>query len=151
MIGIVGIAISLVLLQRMPVHGGYVADLLPPLLVFGPALGFAFTSYSIATLTGVAGEDAGLASGLNNTFENIGGVLGTAIMGTVAATRTGDLLHTGAGQLFALNSGYQLAFAVAIAFPILGLLSTAFIRRVHSPVSITPLTPATLAIETNAE
>jgi predicted MFS family arabinose efflux permease len=139
MIGMAGLAVGFVLLQRMPAHGSYLADLLPPLLVFGPALGFAFTSFSIATLAGVAGEDAGLASGLNNTFENIGGTLGTTIMGTVAATRTSDLLHTGTGQLFALNDGFQLAFAVAIAFPILGLLASVLMRRAHAPMTITPL------------
>jgi predicted MFS family arabinose efflux permease len=146
-----GLAIGFVLLQRMPVHGHYLWDLLPPLLLFGAALGFAFTSFSIATLEGVAGEDAGLASGLNNTFENVGGALGTAIMGTVAATRTGDLLHTGAGQLFALNGGFQLAFAVAITFPLLGLMASFFIRRARAPVTITPLERATVAFETSTE
>jgi EmrB/QacA subfamily drug resistance transporter len=151
MIGMTGLAIGFVLLQRMPVHGHYLWDLLPPLLLFGAALGFAFTSFSIATLEGVAGEDAGLASGLNNTFENVGGALGTAIMGTVAATRTGDLLHTGAGQLFALNGGFQLAFAVAITFPLLGLMASFFIRRARAPVTITPLERATVAFETSTE
>jgi EmrB/QacA subfamily drug resistance transporter len=150
MIGLTGLAVGFVLLQRMPVHGSYLADLLPPLLVFGPALGFAFTSFSIATLQGVAAKDAGLASGLNNTFENVGGALGTAIMGTIAATRTGHLLHTGAGQLVALGGGFQLAFAVAIAFPIIGLLASVFIRRAHPQATITPLERATVAIETNA-
>jgi EmrB/QacA subfamily drug resistance transporter len=151
MIGLTGLAVGFVLLQRMPVNGGYLADLLPPLLVFGPALGFAFTSFSIATLEGVAGEDAGLASGLNNTFENVGGAIGTAIMGTVAATRTGDLLHSGAGQLFSLNGGFQLAFAVAIAFPLIGLLASVFIRRARSPAPISPIERAKVAIETSAQ
>jgi predicted MFS family arabinose efflux permease len=150
-IGLTGLAIGFVLLQRMPVDGSYVADLLPPLLVFGPSLGFAFTSFSIATLEGVAGKDAGLASGLNNTFENVGGALGTAVMGSVAATRTGELLHTGAGPLAALNDGFQLAFAVAIAFPILGLVASAFIRRAHAPVTITAPERATVTIESLAE
>jgi EmrB/QacA subfamily drug resistance transporter len=150
-IGLTGLAIGFVLLQRMPVDGSYVADLLPPLLVFGPSLGFAFTSFSIATLEGVAGKDAGLASGLNNTFENVGGALGTAVMGSVAATRTGELLHTGAGPLSALNDGFQLAFAVAIAFPILGLVASAFIRRAHAPVTITAPERATVTIESLAE
>jgi EmrB/QacA subfamily drug resistance transporter len=150
MIGLTGLAIGFVLLQRMPVDGSYVTDLLPPLLVFGPSLGFAFTSFSIATLEGVAGKDAGLASGLNNTFENIGGALGTALMGTIAATRTGDLLHTGTGALPALNGGFQLAFAIAVAFPILGLLASLLIRRERQPVSIGPLQPA-LAGETGRD
>ncbi len=151
MTGMIGLAIGFVLLQRMPVHGHYLADLLPPLLVFGVALGFAFTSSSIATLEGVAGKDAGLASGLNNTFENIGGALGTAIMGTVATTRTGDLLHSGTGHLLALNDGFQLAFAVALAFPILGLLASVLVRRARAPVPLTPLEGATPALQTSAD
>jgi predicted MFS family arabinose efflux permease len=128
-------------------------------LIDGPGWAWVFwinvpigiASIGIATLEGVAGTDAGLASGLNNTFENIGGALGTAIMGTIAATRTTDLLHTGSHQLFALNDGLQLAFAVAITFPILGLLATAFIRRAQAPVSLTSLELATVALETGTE
>jgi hypothetical protein len=72
-------------------------------------------------------------------------------LGTVAATRTGNLLHTGAGHVFALNGGFQLAFAVAIAFPILGLLASVFIRRTHAQATITRLERATVAVETNAQ
>jgi predicted MFS family arabinose efflux permease len=139
--GLIGLAAAFLLLRRMPVHGSYLADLLPPLLVFGPALGFAFTSFGIATLEGVARGDAGLASGLNNTFENVGGALGTAVMGTVAASRTSDLLHGGSAQLSALNGGFQLAFAIAIAFPALGLLASMLIRRARQETEVCP-TPA---------
>jgi EmrB/QacA subfamily drug resistance transporter len=151
MIGLTGLAIGFVLLQRMPVHGHYLWDLLPPMLLFGAALGFAFSSFGIATLEGVAGKDAGLASGLNNTFENVGGALGTAIMGTLATTRTSDLLHTGAGPLFALNDGLQLAFAVAISFPLLGLLAATLIRRAQAPVTLTAPERATVAFETSPQ
>jgi hypothetical protein len=128
------------------VHGGYAANLLPPLLLFGPALGLAATSYSIATLIGVANEDAGLASGLNNTFEQVGGALGTAVMATIAAARTSDLLHHGASRLVALNDGYQLAFAAAIVFPVLGLMVSLFLlRRSRAGEAIESLEPAPAA------
>ncbi|MFL5865325.1 MAG: MFS transporter [Solirubrobacteraceae bacterium] len=121
-VGIAGLAVGFVLLARLPVNGSYTADLLPGFVLFGVPLGLAFTAYSVATLTGVASRDAGLASGLNNTFEQVGGTIGTALMATIAAARTGNLLHGGAGHLFALDGGIQLAFAIAIAFPVLGLI-----------------------------
>ena len=83
-VGIAGLAVGFVLLARLPVHGSYVADLLPGFVLFGVPLGLAFTAYSVATLTGVASRDAGLASGLNNTFEQVGGAIGTALMATIA-------------------------------------------------------------------
>ena len=150
-IGIAGLAVGFVLLARLPVHASYARDLLPGLVLFGVPLGLAATAYSIATLMGVSSRDAGLASGLNNTFEQVGGALGTAVMATIAASRTSDLLHGGASQLFALDRGFQLAFATAIAFPILGLLVSVFLlRRFRPAVAIEPLQPAT-ATATSAD
>ena len=141
--GIAGLAVGFVLLARLPVHGSYTADLLPGFVLFGVPLGLAFTAYSIATLTGVASRDAGLASGLNNTFEQVGGAIGTALMASIATARTGDLLHAGAGQVFALDRGVQLAFATAIAFPVLGLIVSVFLLRQSRPaVAIEPLRTA---------
>ena len=150
-VGIAGLAVGFVLLARLPVHGSYVTDLLPAFVLFGVPLGLAFTAFSVATLTGVASRDAGLASGLNNTFEQVGGAIGTALMATIATARTGDLLHTGASHLFALDRGIQLAFATAIAFPALGLLVSLFLLRESRPaVAIEPLR-ATAATATGAE
>jgi predicted MFS family arabinose efflux permease len=148
--GIAGLAVGFVLLARLPVHGSYVTDLLPAFLLFGVPLGLAFTAYSVATLTGVASRDAGLASGLNNTFEQVGGAIGTALMATIATARTEDLLHAGAGHLFALDRGIQLSFATAIAFPVLGLIvSLLLLRQTRSADASEPLgaaaTPATCA------
>ena len=150
-VGIAGLAVGFVLLARLPVHGSYAADLLPGFVLFGVPLGLAFTAYSVATLTGIASRDAGLASGLNNTFEQVGGAIGTALMATIATARTGDLLHAGAGHLFALDRGIQLAFATAIAFPVLGLIVSLFLLRQSRPaVAIEPLR-ATAATATSAE
>ena len=119
--------------------------------LFGVPLGLAFTAYSVATLTGVASRDAGLASGLNNTFEQVGGAIGTALMATIATTRTGDLLHAGAGHLFALDRGIQLAFATAIAFPVLGLIVSLFLLTQRRRAAVTdPLQTAT-AVASGAE
>ena len=95
---------------------------------------------------GVSSRDAGLASGLNNTFEQVGGALGTAIMATIATTRASDLLHAGAVQPFALDRGFQLAFAAAIAFPVLGLIVSVFlIGRGRSAVDADQLQMASVA------
>jgi EmrB/QacA subfamily drug resistance transporter len=141
--GIAGLAVGFVLLARLPVHASYALDLLPGLVLFGVPLGLAATAYSIATLMGVSSSDAGLASGLNNTFEQVGGALGTAVMATIATTRTTELLHTGTGHLVALDRGFQLAFATAITFPILGLIVSLFLLgRFRPALAIEPLQPA---------
>jgi hypothetical protein len=92
-----------------------------------------------------------LASGLNNTFEQVGGTIGTALMATIATARTGSLLHAGAGHLFALDRGIQLAFATAIAFPVLGLIvSLLLLGRRRRATAIDPLqnmTPAASSAE----
>jgi EmrB/QacA subfamily drug resistance transporter len=126
-VSMVFLILGFVLLAGVSVHGSYAADMLPALLVFGPPLGAAFTAYSIATLQRVRERDAGLASGLNNTFEQIGGAFGTAVLATVAAAHTGDLLHGNVPLRPALNEGFQTAFTVGIAFPLLGLLASAFL------------------------
>lgn len=121
------LVLGFVLLAGVSVNGSYRADMLPALLVFGPPLGAAFTSYSIATLQRVRERDAGLASGLNNTFEQIGGAFGTAVLATVASAHTSDLLQTNVPLRPALNEGFQLAFTAGIVFPLLGLAASAFL------------------------
>jgi uncharacterized membrane protein YiaA len=150
-IGIAGLAVGFVLLARLPVHGSYTADLLPGFVLFGVPLGLAFTAYSVATLTGVASRDAGLASGLNNTFEQVGGAIGTALMASIATARTGNLLHAGAGQLFALDRGIQLAFGTAIAFPALGVIVSLFLLRQSRSAAVVGPPRATAAAATGAE
>jgi EmrB/QacA subfamily drug resistance transporter len=150
-VGIAGLAVGFVLLARLPVHGSYTADLLPGFVLFGVPLGLAFTAYSVATLTGVASRDAGLASGLNNTFEQVGGAIGTALMASIATARAGNLLHAGAGPLFALDRGIQLAFATAIAFPVLGVIVSLFLLRQSRSAAVIEPPRATAAAATGAE
>jgi len=144
-VAMVSLVLGFVLLAGVSVNGSYVADMLPALLVFGPALGAAFASYSIATLQGVGQRDAGLASGLNNTFEQIGGAFGTAILATVASAHTQDLLRAHVELRPALNEGFQGAFTVGTAFPVLGLLASAFLvrrrQRRGRGVAVAPLEP----------
>jgi MFS family permease len=105
------------LLTQVSVGGSYFGDIFFGLLVFGPGVGLAFVTASIAALAGVPERESGLASGLSNTSFQIGAALGVAIVTTVAVTRTDDYLaaNTGANRLIALTEGFQSAFlAVAI-------------------------------------
>ena len=87
MTGMVVAAIGLLLLSRAPVDGTYVADVLPGLLVMSAGLGLTFVPMTLIATTGVTDDDAGLASGIFNSSQQIGGALGLAILSTVAASR----------------------------------------------------------------
>jgi EmrB/QacA subfamily drug resistance transporter len=102
------------LLTQVSVGGTYFGDIFFGLLVFGPGVGLAFVTASIASLAGVPERESGLASGLSNTSFQIGAALGVAIVTTVAVTRTEDYLasNTGADRLVALTEGFQSAFLV---------------------------------------
>jgi EmrB/QacA subfamily drug resistance transporter len=111
-------------------QGSYVSDLLPGFLLVGVGLGFAFVPVSIAALAGVGPLDAGLASGLINTSQQIGGALGLAILATVSTTHTENLLAKGEPPAEALTSGFALAFWVGVAFAAVSLAATLlYLRR----------------------
>jgi EmrB/QacA subfamily drug resistance transporter len=113
--GMVLVAAGLVLFARVPVHGSYVVDLLPVMLLLGAGVGSSFPALMTLAMSGVAREDSGLASGLVNTTAQVGGALGLAVLATVAATRTRTLEHAGTAHAAALTSGYHVAFVVAAA------------------------------------
>jgi predicted MFS family arabinose efflux permease len=102
------------LLTQVSAGGSYFGDIFFGLLVFGPGVGLAFVTASIAALAGVPERESGVASGLSNTAFQIGAALGVAIVTTVAVTRTNDYLATnsGANHLVALTEGFQSAFLV---------------------------------------
>jgi EmrB/QacA subfamily drug resistance transporter len=105
------------LLTQVSVGGSYFGDIFFGLLVFGPGVGLAFVTASIAALAGVPERESGLASGLSNTAFQIGAALGVAMVTTVAVSRTDDYLatNTDANPLVALTEGFQSAFlAVAV-------------------------------------
>jgi EmrB/QacA subfamily drug resistance transporter len=97
---------------QIPVHGSFAGDLLPGYLMMGTGMAFAFIPVSIAALAGVEPREAGLASGLINTSQQVGGALGVAIASTVAFTHVSALLRSGHPQPEALTSGFALAFWV---------------------------------------
>jgi MFS family permease len=122
-------AVALVWFARLPVHGQYFSDLFPPFIISGLGLAFAFVPMSIGALTGVRESDAGIASGLINTTQQIGGAIGVAVATTVATTFTAHYVddHTGAGSFSpaALTHGFSAAFYVLAGMATVGALIAA--------------------------
>ena len=103
---------------------------MPGFLIIGVGIGFSFVPISIAALAGVAPSEAGLASGLINTSQQIGGALGIAALSTIATSRTEDSVASGAVLPVALVDGFSSAFLVGAIFAALGLVAAlTLIRR----------------------
>ena len=111
------------MLTQVSVHGSYFPDIFFGLLLCGLGIGLAFVTATVAALTGVAGHEAGLASGLSNTSLQIGTALGVAIVSTVAVSRSQHYLaaHAAANPLAALTAGYQSAFLACAVLAGIGL------------------------------
>ena len=128
----IGLALNtggLIWYTQIPVHGTYVHDLLGGYLLFGFGLALAFIPVSIAALAGVGPREAGLASGLLNTSQQVGGAIGVAVASTVAITHATHLLHTGHSQAAALTSGYALAFWVVAGISAAGIVAALALVR----------------------
>jgi MFS family permease len=120
---------GMVYFTQVSPNGSYVSDLLPGFLILGVGMGFSFVPISIAALAGVQGPEAGLASGLINTSQQIGGALGLALLTTVATTHTTTLLEEGTPQAEALTSGFSWGFWVAAGFAFVSLITTLVVLR----------------------
>jgi EmrB/QacA subfamily drug resistance transporter len=129
-LGMLVSAIGMLLLVRLPVDGTYVVDVLPSLIVTSLGMGAVFMPLTLIATTGLEDEDQGLASGLFNTSQQIGGALGLAILSTLAASKT-----TSAGgptDPEALVTGFHWAFAGGAAFVLAGLVTMlVLLRRQH--------------------
>jgi hypothetical protein len=112
------------LLTQASVGGSYFGDIFIGLLVFGPGIGLAFVTATVAALAGVAERESGLASGLSNTALQIGQALGVAITSTVAVSRCEDYLtaNDGANPLVVLTEGLQSAFVACVVLAGIGVL-----------------------------
>jgi sugar phosphate permease len=135
--------------SRVPAPGGsYVADILGPSLLAAVGLGFAFVPVTIAAVTGTRPHEAGLASGLINTSQQVGGALGLAILATVANSRTQSLFHSGVHSAsVALTKGYDRAFLVGAGFALAGAVLAAVLissrdSREHARTATAPETSA---------
>src|SRR4051812_30658051 len=130
-------AAALLLFARLPVHGHYLPDLLPAFLLSGVGLALAFVPMSIGGLTGVREADAGIASGLINTTQQIGGAIGVAVATTVATTFTtrypNDHPDSSALGGAALTHGFQIAFYVLAGLAIRGATLAALLLESNPP------------------
>jgi EmrB/QacA subfamily drug resistance transporter len=136
--GLVFLAVALYWYTRIPVDGHYWPDLLPGYLVFAVGIAFAFVPVSIAALAGVSSEQAGLASGLINTAQQIGGAVGVAAAATIF-TSYARPRHFAPE---ALTTGYQHAFWALVATALAGALAAAvLLRREEIPVEATAGAP----------
>jgi EmrB/QacA subfamily drug resistance transporter len=118
--GLIVTAGGLVWFSQVSPDGSYVGDILFPSLLAAVGLGLAFVSMTVAAVSGVETHEAGLASGLINTSQQIGGALGLAILATVANSRIDDLAASGAPQNVALTEGFQNAFLVGAGMAVAG-------------------------------
>jgi EmrB/QacA subfamily drug resistance transporter len=137
--GLLFVAAGLFWFSKVPPHGGtFAADVLGPSILAAIGLGLSFVPVTIAAVTGTRPHEAGLASGLVNTAQQVGGALGLAILATVANSRTKSLLHGGSHDTaLALTKGFERAFLVGSGFALIGALLTVVLissrdSRAHS-------------------
>src|SRR6266576_5593321 len=127
--GMIALTGGLVWFTQVSVGGSYLGDLLPGFLLIAVGIGFAFVPISIAALSGVQAAEAGLASGLINTSQQIGGALGIAALSTIATSRTSDSLANGSTRAAALVDGFHGAFAAGAVIAALGVVATLVLIR----------------------
>ena len=127
--GMLFVAAGLVWFSRVSVTGGFTADILGPSLLAAMGLGFGFVTSTIAAVSGVREREQGLASGLINTSQQIGGALGLAVLSTIATTRTSDAIAGGSSLKHALTAGFQSAFLGGAVIAALGVAATLVLIR----------------------
>ncbi|GAA1692746.1 DHA2 family efflux MFS transporter permease subunit [Kribbella yunnanensis] len=129
-VGLAMFALALLWLSQAPVDGSYVVNVAPALAVMGAGIGLAIPAAIMLAMGAADPTDAGLASGLNNTAQQAGAAIGTAVLATLAAATTSQRLSDGAGELLALRDGYGVAWLAAAGFVATGLvLALGLIRR----------------------
>jgi EmrB/QacA subfamily drug resistance transporter len=114
--GLALMTLSLLLFARAPAQGDFLVDVLPATLAVGLGAGIGFNPILLAAMSGVAPQEAGLASGVVNTSFMMGGALGLAVLVSLADSRTESLVTSGEAAVPALNSGYHIAFLVGAVF-----------------------------------
>jgi predicted MFS family arabinose efflux permease len=135
---------GMVLLTRISVDGSYASDVLPALVLTALGLGAVFVPLTLVATTGLENEDQGLASGIFNTSQQIGGALGLAILASLAASKTASA--TGVSQQAALVEGFHVAFAGGAAFMVvalgcfLALLRRRDVERIEAEAATAPIT-----------
>jgi EmrB/QacA subfamily drug resistance transporter len=127
--GLVLVVAGLLLLARAPEGARYLVDVLPSMLLLGIGVGLAIPALMTLAMADATEETAGLASGLVNATQQVGGALGLAVLATLATSRGKAALADGAPATSALTSGYHLAFAVGAGFVVVAIvLAPAMLR-----------------------
>ena len=127
--GLVFGAGGLALFTRVPVDASYLSDVLPSMVLVGIGAGLTFPALMTLAMSGADPTDAGLASGLVNTTQQVGGALGLAVLATLASTHTATLLHQGRTSASALTSGYHLAWAIGTALLVVAIGAAVVVLR----------------------
>ena len=131
--GLAFIAVGLAFFVRVPVDGAYVPDVLPVMLLIGTGGGLVFPSLFTLALASAGPSDSGLASGLVNTSQQVGGAIGLAVLASLSTTRSNSLLQSGDSTASALTGGYQLAFAIGAGLVVAAIaLAAIFLRPERS-------------------
>jgi EmrB/QacA subfamily drug resistance transporter len=134
--GFIATIAGLLWYTQIPVHASYASDLLPGYLFIGFALPFSFIPVSIAALAGVEQHEAGLASGLINTAQQVGGAIGVAVTSSVLLTHSNTLLKEGRQFPAAFTSGTRWAFWITVGIAVAGLIATLVLIRDTEMVAI---------------
>jgi MFS family permease len=154
LVGVLLAVVGLAWLSRISPTGTYVGDVLGGSVLATLGMGFSFTPLAFAATSGVARQEAGLASGMLNTSRQVGGSIGLAALATIAADRTAAVLRTHAvggvvgsvsrfTQDKALTAGFSRVFLVAAVIALAGCVATLIIPRIPAPTaSPAPQTPA---------
>jgi len=128
-VGFVAMIAGMVWYAQIPVHASFASDLLPGYLLVGFALPFSFIPVSIAALAGVEAHEAGLASGLINTAQQIGGAIGVAVTSSISISHFRHLVQQGERFPEAFTSGTQWAFWLTVGIAVFGLVATLVLIR----------------------
>ncbi len=147
-VGMVCIGIGVLLLSFLQADSSYWTQILPAFVIFALGNGVAFVALTVAATSGVHDDETGLASGLINTSQQVGGALGLAVLADVANTITSAGRAAGQSLVQANLHGYQQAFLLAAVMLALAVLVAAFVLRTAEPVHENPcVEPQVLATE----
>jgi EmrB/QacA subfamily drug resistance transporter len=124
---------GLLLFRNTPVDGSYVLNVVPPVVLIGVGAGLGFPSLMMLAMSGATPEDSGLASGLVNATVQVGGAVGLAVLATVAANHTRDLLAGGTSPAEALNSGFHVAYVVGALLATAAFVVAALVLKGGKP------------------
>jgi len=148
--GLVLITIGLLWFTQLPTDGVYLQHIIAPMILAAFGLGFAFVPVTIAAVSGISPDDSGLASGLINTSQQIGGALGLAVLATIANTRTEHLIEAARGNPAALpgalTDGFNVAFLAGAGFAVLGIIAALVMIRTSDSKALVGADPAQVPV-----